>query len=393
MSADRFFLAPNSTDQPIQLMPVISRGLEGIIASETRIGDVRGDIGQLIYQGYDINELAGKVSYEEVVHLLWHGRLPNKAELNKLTTALRAERELPAGVITFLKNAPKDALPIDIMRTAVSMLGCYKTTRSEVDMPENNQIAIKLVAQIGVIAAYFHRARQGKDLPPVRKDLSEAAHFLYLMNGEVPTKEAEQTLDVAYVLHAEHGFNASTFTCRVVASTLSDMYSAISAGIGALKGPLHGGANEGVIHMLEEIGSTDKVDGWLEEALAQKKKIMGIGHRVYKVLDPRAPHLKRMAEKLTAQLGEPKWIQMSDRIATTMKERKGLNANVDFYSATVYYSLGIPTDLFTPIFAIARMSGWTAHVLEQLADNRLFRPLSEYVGPEVGKTVTPIDSR
>jgi citrate synthase len=374
-------------------MPVISRGLEGIIAAETRIGDVRGDIGQLIYEGYDINELAGKVSYEEVVYLLWHGRLPNKAELAKLTTALRAERELPEGVVTFLRNAPKDALPIDIMRTAVSMLGCYKTTRSEMDMPENNQIAIKLVAQIGIIAAYFHRARQGKDLPPVRRDLSEAAHFLYLMNGEVPTKEAEQTLDVAYVLHAEHGFNASTFTCRVVASTLSDMYSAISAGIGALKGPLHGGANEGVIHMLEEIGSTDKVDTWLEEALAQKKKIMGIGHRVYKVLDPRAPHLKRMAEKLTAQLGEPKWIQMSDRIATVMKERKGLNANVDFYSATVYYSLGIPTDLFTPIFAIARMSGWTAHVLEQLADNRLFRPLSEYVGPEVGKTVTPIESR
>ena len=374
-------------------MPVISRGLEGIIAAETRIGDVRGDIGQLIYQGYDINELAGKVSYEEVVQLLCHGRLPNQAELNRLTTALRAERELPEGVITFLKNAPRDALPIDIMRTAVSMLGCYKTTRTQVDMSENNQIAIKLVAQIGVVAAYFHRARQGKDLPPVRKDLSEAAHFLYLINGEVPTKEAEETLDVAYVLHAEHGFNASTFTCRVVASTLSDMYSAISAGIGALKGPLHGGANEGVIHMLEEIGSTDKVDAWLEDALAQKKKIMGIGHRVYKVLDPRAPHHKRMAEQLTAQLGEPKWIQMSDRIATVMKERKGLNANVDFYSATVYYSLGIPTDLFTPIFAISRMSGWTAHVLEQLADNRLFRPLSEYVGPEVGKKVVPIADR
>jgi citrate synthase len=373
--------------------PVISRGLEGIIAAETQIGDVRGDIGQLIYRGYDINELAGKVSYEEVVHLLWHGNLPTRAELDALTTALRAERELPQGVIDFLKAAPRDAAPIDIMRTAVSMLGCYKTTRPVLPMPENNQIAIKLVAQIGVIAAYFHRARQGKDLPPVRKDLSEAAHFLYLMNGEVPTKEAEQTLDVAFVLHAEHGFNASTFTCRVVASTLSDMYSAISAGIGALKGPLHGGANEGVIHMLEEIGSPDKVDQWVEDALAQKKKIMGIGHRVYKVLDPRAPHLKAMAEQLTAQLGEPKWLQMSNRIASIMKERKGLNANVDFYSATVYYSLDIPTDLFTPIFAISRMSGWTAHVLEQLADNRLFRPLSAYTGPEVGKTVVPIEKR
>jgi citrate synthase len=374
-------------------MPVISRGLEGIIAAETAVGDVRGDIGQLIYRGYDINELAGKVSYEEVVHLLWHGRLPNRTELDQLTTALRAERELPRGVINFITAAPRDAAPIDIMRTAVSMLGCYKTTRTGLAMSEQNQIAIKLVAQIGVVAAYFHRARQGKDLPPVRKDLGEAAHFLYLANGEVPTKEAEQTLDVAYVLHAEHGFNASTFTCRVVASTLSDMYSAISAGIGALKGPLHGGANEGVIHMLEEIGSPDKVDQWVEDALAQKKKIMGIGHRVYKVLDPRAPHLKAMAEKLSSQLGEPKWLQMSERIASIMKERKGLNANVDFYSATVYYSLGIPTDLFTPIFAISRMSGWTAHVLEQLADNRLFRPLSEYIGPEVGRTVTPLDQR
>ena len=374
-------------------MAVISRGLEGIIAAETRIGDVRGQEGQLIYCGYDINELAGKVSYEEVVHLLWHNRLPTQRELDALTTALRAEREIPQGVIDWVVNAPPSAAPIDIMRTAVSMLGCYPTIRHDLDMPEANAIAIKLVAQIGIIAAYFHRARTGKPLPPIRKDLSEAAHFLWLVTGEEPTAEATQTLDVAYVLHAEHGFNASTFTGRVVASTLSDMYSAISAAIGALKGPLHGGANEGVIHMLQEIGSLDKVDQWLDEALAQKKKIMGIGHRVYKVLDPRAPHLKAMAIKLSEQLGEAKWIQMSDRIATTMKEQKGLNANVDFYSATVYYSLGFPTDLFTPIFAIARMSGWTAHVLEQYADNRLFRPLSEYNGAPVGKKVVPIADR
>ncbi|HEX8310477.1 MAG TPA: citrate synthase [Chthoniobacteraceae bacterium] len=374
-------------------MPVISRGLEGIIAAETHIGDVRGDIGQLIYRGYDINELAGRVTYEEVVHLLWHGRLPNRSELEKLTTALRAEREIPQGVIDFLSAAPKSAAPIDIMRTCVSMLGCYPTVRHDLDMPENHAIAIKLVAQIGIVAAYFHRARQGKALPPIRKDLSEAAHFLWLMTGEEPSADAVQTLDVAYVLHAEHGFNASTFTGRVVASTLSDIYSAVSAAIGALKGPLHGGANEGVIHMLKEIGSLEAVDAWVEDALAQKKKIMGIGHRVYKVLDPRAPHLKAMAIKLSEELGEKKWIQMSERIAGIMKEKKGLNANVDFYSATVYYSLGIPTDLFTPIFAIARMSGWTAHILEQLADNRLFRPLSEYVGPEVGKKVTPLAER
>lgn len=374
-------------------MPVISRGLEGIIAAETQIGDVRGDVGQLIYRGYDINELAGKVSYEEVVYLLWHGNLPNQTELDKLTTALRAERELPKGVIDFILGAPKTAAPIDIIRTAVSMLGAYPTSRDTLTMSENEAIAIKLVAQIGVVAAYFHRARTRQDLPVIRKDLNEAGHFLWLLTGEEPTAEAIDTLDIAYVLHAEHGFNASTFTARVVASTLSDMYSSISAAIGALKGPLHGGANEGVIHMLKEIGELDKVDAYITDALAQKRKIMGIGHRVYKVLDPRAPHLKAMAVKLSNQLGEPKWIQMSERIAQLMKERKGLNANVDFYSATVYYSLGIPIDLFTPIFAIARASGWTAHVLEQQADNRLFRPLSAYNGPEVGRKVLPIEAR
>ena len=373
-------------------MSVVSKGLEGIVAAETRLGEVMGAEGVLYYCGYDINELV-KVCYEEVVHLLYYNKLPNRAELEKLTAALRAERELPQGVIDFLKHAPKDAKPIDIMRTAVSMLGCYDQKRHDIDVSENLANAIRLTSQIGVIAAYFHRARLGLELLPVRKDLSEAAHFLYLMNGEVPSKEAEKTLDIAYILHAEHGFNASTFTARVVASTLSDMYSAISAAIGALKGPLHGGANEGVIHMLEEIGTPDKVDAWVEEALAQKKKIMGIGHRVYKVLDPRAPHLREMAVQLTAQLGESKWIQMSERIAEIMRERKSLNANVDFYSATVYYSLGIPTDLFTPIFAIARMSGWTAHVLEQWSENRLFRPLSAYVGKPYGQKVVPIDER
>jgi citrate synthase len=374
-------------------MAVIAKGLEGIVAAETRIGDVRGQEGVLLYCGYDINELAGKITFEECVHLLYHNSLPNAAALEKITTALRAERELPQGVIDYLKGAPKTAKPIDVMRSAISMLGCYDTDRHDLDMGKDMATGIKLIAQIGIVAAYFHRARLGLELPPIRKDLSEAAHFLYLVTGEVPTKEAIDTLDVAYVLHAEHGFNASTFTARVVASTLSDMYSAISAAIGALKGPLHGGANEGVIHMLEEIGSPEAVDGWVADALAQKKKIMGIGHRVYKVLDPRAPHLKEMAVKLSNQLGEPKWIQMSERIATIMSEQKGLNANVDFYSATVYYSLGIPTDLFTPIFAISRMAGWTAHVLEQWADNRLFRPLSEYTGRPYGQKWVPIEQR
>jgi citrate synthase len=274
------------------------------------------------------------------------------------------------------------------------MLGLYDTELEEdINVDKNRIRALHITAKIGVIAAYFHRARHGKPLPPVRQDLGEAAHFLYLLNGEEPKPEAVKTLDVAFVLHADHGMNASTFSARVTIATLTDMYSSITSAIGTLKGPLHGGANEGVIHMLEEIGSEDRVDAYVEDQLAQKKKIMGIGHRVYKVLDPRAPHLREMAIRLTEELGDAKWIRMSERIAALMKEKKGLNANVDFYSATVYYSLGIPTDMFTPVFAIARTAGWTAHVLEQLADNRLYRPLSEYTGPEVGKKVVPIDER
>ncbi len=375
-------------------MAEFARGLEGVIANTTRLSDVIGDKGQLIYCGYDINELAGKVSYEEVVYLLWNNELPNRAQLEDCTKTLRSQRQLPDGVIDFLKKAPKKSEPMDVIRTAVSMLGLYDSDISkETTLEMNRQRARSITAKIGVIAAYFHRARNGKELPPARTDLGEAAHFLYLMNGEEPAKEAAETLDVAFVLHADHGTNASTFSARVTISTLTDMYSAITSAIGTLKGPLHGGANEGVIQMLEEIGSEDKVDAYIEKQLAEKKKIMGIGHRVYKTLDPRAPHLQKMAIKLSEKLGDPKWIKMSARIAQLMKEKKNLNANVDFYSATVYYSLGIPTDLFTPVFAIARCSGWCAHILEQLEDNRLFRPLSEYVGEPVGKKVIPIDER
>ena len=371
-------------------MTLVAKGLEGVVANSTSISDVRGDIGQLIYAGYDIDELAGKVTFEEVIHLLWHGELPNRPQLETLTAKLRAARSLPPEVLDFLKSVPADAGPMDVIRTGVSMLGLFDHAEGE---NANYERSIVITSKISLIAAYFHRLRQGKFLPPIRPDLSEAAHFLYLINGEAPTQEAADTLDLAYVLHADHGMNASTFSARVTVATLSDVFSAITSAIGTLKGPLHGGANEGVIHMLQEIGSEEKVDAWLEEQFAKKAKIMGIGHRVYKVLDPRAPHLRNMAVKLTQQLGEPKWIRMSERIAEVMRERKHLNANVDFYSATVYYSLGIPTDLFTPIFAISRTAGWTAHVLEQLADNRLYRPLSEYTGPEVGKKVTPIGDR
>lgn len=372
--------------------PSVSKGLEGIIAAHTRLSDVRGDIGQLIYCGYDINELAGKVSYEEVVHLLYHNHLPNPKELADLKAVLSGYRELPQGVIDLLTNLPKDCPPMHAIRTGVSALGCYDTTADDDNMDAQRRKALRLIAQIPVITAYFHRSRQGLPLIAPDAKLGEAANFLWMIDGEKPSVEKESTMDMCYVLHADHGMNASTFSARVTIATLSDMYSAVTTAIGTLKGPLHGGANEGVIKMLKEIGSLDQVDAYVADCLAQKRKIMGIGHRVYKVLDPRAPHLKRMAQILSSKLGEPKWIQMSERIAEIMLTEKNLHANVDFYSATVYYSLGIPTDLFTPIFAIARTSGWTAHVLEQLADNRLIRPQSVYTGP-VGLTVSPIAQR
>lgn len=368
------------------------KGLEGIVAARTTLSDVQGDVGKLIYVGYDIDELAGKVSYEEVVYLLHHNHLPNRGELEELKSALVAYREIPKGVIDIIKKFPKHTPPMHALRTAVSALGCFDTVADDDTMDAQRRKARRLIAQIPVCVAYFHRARQKKELIHPDPSLGEAANFLYMINGEKPNDEMVSTMDMCYVLHADHGMNASTFSARVTIATLSDMYSAITTAIGTLKGPLHGGANEGVIKMLQEIGSLDHVDAYIEDALANKRKIMGIGHRVYKVLDPRAPHLKRMAQILSAKCGDPKWIQMSDRIAELMLQKKGLNANVDFYSATVYWSLGIPIDLFTPIFAIARTSGWTAHVLEQLADNRLIRPQSLYTGP-VGLKVVPIDQR
>ena len=372
-----------------------ARGLEGVIANESALSNVIGDIGELSYLGYHIDELVNHCTYEEVVYLLHKGRLPNRAELTDFEARIRSDRRLPDGIIEFLKNAPKTAAPMDVLRTGVSMLGLYDK-RVKIGVPDieaDSEIALSIVAKIPVVVAAYHRFRQGLELPPVRDDLTEAQHFLYLINGEEAGEVAVKTLDVALILHADHGMNASTFSARVTVATLSDMYSAVTSAIGTLKGPLHGGANEGVIHMLQEIGEPENVDAYVEGKMARKEKIMGIGHRIYKVLDPRAPHLRRLAIQLTEELGEPKWIKMSERIAQIMRERKGLEANVDFYSATVYYSLGIPTDLFTPIFAIARASGWTAQVLEQLRDNRLYRPLTLYTGPKELVPVPPMESR
>ena len=373
--------------------PEYAKGLAGVIANESKLSQVKGEEGVLRYLGYNIADLVEHTTFEEVLHLLHRGKLPTQVELDELTGALRAQRELPDGVIEFLKRAPKEASPMDVVRTGVSMLGLYDTKGNYQDRALNEVRALSICAKIPLIVAYFHRFRQGLEALPVRSDLGEAAHFLYSITGEEPGPEAVRTLDVAYIIHADHSMNASTFSARVTIATLSDIYSAITSAIGTLKGPLHGGANEGVIQMLHEIGSEDKVDAYVEDCLKKKKKIMGIGHRVYKVLDPRAPHLKKMALELTEELGEPKWINMSNRIAEIMLERKGLNANVDFYSATVYYSLGIPTDLFTPIFAISRAAGWTAQVLEQLDDNRLYRPLTYYSGPTEDQPIVPIAER
>ena len=372
-----------------------AKGLEGVVANESALSKVEGLAGKLSYLGYDIDDLVENCTFEEVTFLLHNNRLPNAEELTAFEAKLRNDRELPEQVITFLKSLPVDATPMDVLRTAVSMLGIFdhRAAVGEPNHAVNREVALSIVAKTPVIVAYYHLIRQGKALPEVRNDLSEAAHFLYLINGEVPSEAAARPLDVAYIIHADHGMNASTFSARVTIATLSDSYAAMTAAIGTLKGPLHGGANEGVIKMLTEIGDEDAVDAFVEDCLVNKKKIMGIGHRVYKVLDPRAPHLQKMAIKLTEELGESKWINMSERIATIMRERKGLNANVDFYSATVYYSLNIPTDLFTPIFAIARMSGWTAQVLEQLQDSRLYRPLTKYTGPATTSPVPPISER
>ena len=370
-----------------------TKGLEGIVAAKTYLSDVRGDVGQLIYRGYDINELAGNIGYEETVYLLHYGKLPNQSELTALKTKLASYRQLPQGVIDLIQSLPKDTVPMNALRTGISALGCFDSSSDDNSPQSLQEKALKIIAQIPIVTAYFHLHRQGKPMVESRPDLNEAANFLYLINGGTEAeKDSVDTLDMCYVLHAEHGMNASTFASRVTVATLSDIYSALTSAIGTLKGPLHGGANEAVIRMLQEIGSLENVDAFITDCLENKKKVMGIGHRVYKVLDPRAVKLRKMVLKMGEKISEPKWIQMSDKIADIMLNKKGLHANVDFYSASVYYSLDIPIDLFTPIFAIARTSGWTAHVLEQMADNRLIRPQSDYIGPE-GLSVTPIEER
>ncbi|HLG16669.1 MAG TPA: citrate synthase [Blastocatellia bacterium] len=371
---------------------VAKAGLEGVVAAQSAISDVNGDEGRLIYRGFDIHDLAEHASFEEVVHLLWHGNLPTRSELALLSGLLNRESRLSSEIQALIRAIPKDANPMDMLRTVVSALALHDPEAGDTSREANLRKAIRLTAKFPTIVTTFQRVRYGLEPVEPSDGLSIAGNFLFTLRGEVPDDVATRTMDVAFVLHADHELNASTFAARVTAATLSDMYSAVVSAIGTLKGPLHGGANEGVIKNLLEIGSLENVEPWVLKALAGKKKIMGFGHRVYHTEDPRATHLREMSRQLGERTGEKKWYEMSRKMEEVIMREKHLNPNVDFYSASTYYAMGIPPDLFTPIFACSRISGWTAHVLEQFDHNRLIRPRAEYVGPR-GLTYTPIGER
>ena len=372
--------------------PKKAGGLAGVVAAETSLSFIDGVEGRLLYRGYDVHALARHASYLESVYLLWYDALPSAAELAAFEGTLAKQRALPAAVVEVLGVLPADCPPMAALRTAVSALGQVDPEADDISHEADLRIAGRLVASTPTIVATFDRIRRGLD--PIEPDpaLDHAANFLYMLSGGRPSPTAARALDTSWLLYLEHGLNASTFTARVVASTLADMYSAITAGISALKGPLHGGANEKAMQMLLEIGSTEQVTDYVDRALDEKRKIMGFGHRVYRTEDPRATHLRRMAEELSREAGDSLWFELSRAVETLMLERKGLYSNVDFYCATVYYSLGLPVDLFTPLFAVGRAAGWAAHVMEQHMHNKLIRPRAEYTG-ELDRPWVPIERR
>lgn len=368
-----------------------TRGLEGIVATTSSVSSIIESV--LTYQGYDIDDLADNASFEEVIYLLWNGRLPKEDELRSFTQELADHAEIPQAIIDQMKSYPiNEVHPMAALRTAISSLALFDENADVMEEEANRLKALKIQAQIPTIVTAFSRVREGKDPVAPRKDLGFAANFLYMLNGEEPDEIAVNAFNKALVLHADHELNASTFTARVCVATLSDVYSGITAAIGALKGPLHGGANEAVMSMLMDIDQVENVEPYIRKAFDNKEKIMGFGHRVYKNGDPRAKHLREMSKRLTGITGESKWYDMSIKIEDMVTGEKGLLPNVDFYSASVYHSLGIKHDLFTPIFAVSRASGWLAHILEQYSDNRLIRPRAEYVGP-AKQTYIPIEQR
>ncbi|HTJ30837.1 MAG TPA: citrate synthase [Acidobacteriaceae bacterium] len=373
---------------------VAGKGLEGIVAAHSGICWIDGEEGILSYRGIDIHELAVHSNFEETAFLLWNGKLPTSAELAEFSARLAAARVLDPAILTLLKSFPKTATPMEVLRTAVSALSFYDADEKDNTHDANVRKAFRLTSQIAMIVANYDRCRKGLELVEPDPSLSHAGNFLWMLNGEKPSETATKTLDVALILHADHELNASTFAARVIASTLSDIHSAITGAIGALKGPLHGGANEAVMRLLYVIEKkgADPVE-YVAGLLAAKVKVSGFGHRVYKTEDPRATHLRRMSEQLSKDSGVSKWYDWSRAIELYINREKKLNANVDFYSASTYTTLGIDVDLFTPIFAVSRISGWAAHVIEQLDDNRLIRPRAEYIGPVYPSAYIPMADR
>lgn len=370
-------------------------GLEGVIAALSMISSIDGEKGILLYRGIPIEALAANSTFEETTYFLLNRRLPKQQELADFERNLKSHRQIPPAVLDLIRSFPANANAMDLLRTTVSALGLYDPDSQTNTVEKNIERAINLIASFPTIVAAIQRRRSGKEFVAPRQDLSHAANFLYMVNGAAPSEYVAKVLDVALILHADHGFNASTFTSRVVISSLSDMYSAISAAVGSLKGPLHGGANSEVMSTLQEIGRLDKVEEYVMNRLATKQKVMGFGHRVYHTYDPRARILSQYSHKLAQQTGNTKWYEMSKKIEEIMMREvgsKGIYPNVDFYSATVYYYMGLDQDLFTPIFAVSRISGWTAHVIEQLQNNRLFRPRALYPG-EKNVPYVPINDR
>ncbi len=372
--------------------PTFKAGLEDIVAGNSDICFIDGQEGRLVYCGYDIRELAEHSTFEEVCFLLWNKRLPNKAELEQLDTLLKANRAVPQGVIEILRALPKDTHPMAALRTGVSVLGNFDPDTENGSREANYLKSIKLTAQLPTIVTAWQRLREGKEPVAPRTDCNLATNFLYMLSGQMPDDYSARVFDVALILHADHELNASTFSARVTVATLTDIYSAITSAVGTLKGPLHGGANEAVMKTLLEIDDVAKTEAWVKDALAQKKKVMGFGHRVYKTKDPRAYILEAMSQELSRRAGNTKWFDMTQTVERVVQETKGLYPNVDLYSASAYHVMGVPTDLFTPIFAVSRISGWTAHILEQLDNNRIIRPRAEYTGPE-RLTYVPLENR
>jgi citrate synthase len=367
-------------------------GLRGAVVGDTRLSSINGEKGELIYRGIDIHDLARGSTYEEVAYLLWFDALPSKANLDAFRAKLAARRALPPKLLAVLRDIPSDGTPMDALRTAVSALGLFDPKVNETSRDAQIEKALTLTAVFPSILAAYYRISQNLEPVQPHASLDTAANFLYMFTGKAPDENAARVLDASLILHADHGMNASTFAAIVTASTLSDMYSAITSAIGTLKGPLHGGANEGVIHNLLEIGDIANVDAWVARKFDAHEKIMGFGHAVYKAYDPRATELKRIAKEVGTKAGTTKWVDMTERMEQAVWNAKQLYPNVDLYSASVYYTLGIPTPYFTPVFAISRVSGWLAHIMEQYADNKLLRPRANYVGAR-GVKYTPIGER